>query len=114
MNQNTKKPFIYIFVRKDLPIEQIIVQASHAAYEAGLKFTNNSEKITSVLIIGVKNQASLEKAFSNLSKNIDLIKFNEPQWDYGFTAFATAPIFDEQRQLLKKYQLLKIKGVENE
>lgn len=106
MNQTNKK-YIYVFVRKDLPIEQILVQSSHAAYEAGLAFDNQSKLITSVLVIGVKNKSALEKAYLQLSSSIELVKFEEPSWDYGFTAFATQPISNEQRILLKKYQLFK-------
>lgn len=106
MNQTDKK-YIYVFVRKDLPIEQILVQASHAAYEAGLTFNNESKLITSVLVIGVKNTQALEKAYKQLCASINLVKFEEPSWDYGFTSFATQPLSHDQRSLMKKYQLFK-------
>lgn len=103
----TDKKYIYVFVRKDIPIEQILVQASHAAYEAGLAFDNKSKLITSVLVVGVKNTLALEKAYSQLSASLNLVRFEEPSWDYGFTAFATEPVSVEQRVLFKKYQLFK-------
>lgn len=109
MMQNEEKQYIYVFVRKDLPIEQILVQSSHAAYEAGLHFENHSKISTSVIVIGVKNKLALQKAFENLKESLNLVAFNEPSWDLGFTAFATQPLNNEKRHLLKKYQLFKHK-----
>lgn len=106
--QNEKK-YIYVFVRKDLSIEQMLVQSSHAAYEAGLHFENNSTLSTSVLIIGVKNKLALQKAYDSLKESLNLVAFNEPSWDLGFTSFSTQPLNNDQRYLLKKYQLFKHK-----
>jgi hypothetical protein len=41
------------------------------------------------------------------AKGIKLIPFEEPSWDYGLTAFATEPLTQEVRVLLKRYQLWK-------
>lgn len=87
----------------------MIVQSSHAAYEAGLHFENHSKISTSVLVIGVKNKVALQKAFDTLKESINLVAFNEPSWDLGFTSFSTEPLSDEKRYLFKKYQLFKHK-----
>ena len=40
-------------------------------------------------------------------KDIKFVPFYEPSWDYGLTAFGTEPLTQEQRVLLKRYQLWK-------
>lgn len=35
------------------------------------------------------------------------VPFYEPSWDYGLTSFATEPLTQEQRVLLKRFQLWK-------
>lgn len=103
---------MYVFIRKDLPIEQIIVQVAHAALESGIHLNHPTRKEdpSSLIVLQVKDQKELEKAFDKMSKNeagIDLIKFFEPSWDYGFTSFATSPVKVEDRLLFKKYRLFK-------
>lgn len=106
MQQNTNKTWIYVFVRTDLPLQQIIVQSNHAAYESGLKFDNPSDEPSSLIVISVRNKEQLLKAYESLSMTeIEFVQFLEPDWDYGLTAFASAPVTFEQRQIFKKYQL---------
>ena len=106
--QNDQKTWIYVFVRTDIPLEQVVVQSNHAAYESGLAFENHGTEPSSLIVIQCKNKHKLEKAYNEiLGKGIDLVQFNEPSWDYGFTAFASAPVPQEQREIFKKYQLFK-------
>lgn len=103
---------MYVFIRKDLPIEQIVVQVAHAALESGIHLSHPTpkEEPSSLIVLQVKDQKDLEKAFLKISENevgIDLIKFFEPSWDYGFTSFATSPVKIEDRNLFKKYRLFK-------
>lgn len=88
-----------------MPIEQIIVQASHAALEAGIKFGTKSNTPNSLIVIGVKNKTQLEKAYAHISSRFKTEMFFEPSWNYGFTAFATEPIQESDRVEFKKYQL---------
>lgn len=106
-NTNTKeKTWVYTFVRTDLPIEQVLVQSNHASLEAGIKFGYNTDEPSSLIVIACKNKAVLEKAFNNLtSQGISLEKFYEPDWDYGFTAFASEPVTMSRRSAFRKYQL---------
>lgn len=94
-----------MFVRTDMPIAQQMVQVSHAAFEAG----QNSNKYTlpvSVIIFQVHNVEELKKELSRLrSLNIDCVEFFEPYNDIGMTAFATLPVFEEDRILFKDYIL---------
>lgn len=96
-----------MFVRRDIPVEQQIVQAGHAALEAGIYLGDRDQsEPSSLVVIGVKNQFQLEKAIKDLeSKDIKLITFFEPSWDMGLSAFGTEPLTQEQRVLLKRYQL---------
>lgn len=96
-----------MFVRRDIPVEQQIVQAGHAALEAGIYLGDrNQSEPSSLVVIGVKNQYQLEKAIKDLeTKGIKTISFFEPSWDYGLTAFGTEPLTQDQRILLRRYQL---------
>lgn len=86
-----------------------MAQAAHGALEAGIKFgSKNPSEPASIIIIGVKNQNQLEKAFKYLQENgIKAEMFFEPSWDYGNTSFGTEPIGEENRHFFKRYQLWK-------
>ena len=108
MAQQNEKTWIYVFVRTDLPIEQIVVQSNHAAYESGLAFENNSDQSSSLIVIACKNKHKLQKAYDELQESgIGFVQFHEPDWDYGFTAFASAPVTAEQRSIFRKFQLFR-------
>lgn len=73
-----------------------------------MKFGEVKEQPSSLIVIAVKNLKALEKAYHYLSsEGVRLEKFWEPDWDYGFTAFASEPIPMEKRNIFKKYQLFK-------
>lgn len=100
------KAWIYVFVRVDMPIEQVVVQACHAAQESGLAFPNPTPEPTSLIVIQVKNKVQLQKAYDKLEDSgIRFVQFDEPSWDFGFTAFASEPVFDHQRSVFRKYRL---------
>ena len=104
--QIDQKYYTYVFVRKDITLQQQIVQASHAALQAGLKFTNPSNEPNSLIVIGIRNKEQLLKAMSFLEKNnITYESFSEPSWDYGLTAFASQPILETDRKVFKSFQL---------
>lgn len=86
-----------------------MVQSNHAALEAGIFLGDQTQdEPSSLIVIAVKNQAKLEKAMKDLeSKGIRVVPFYEPSWEYGLTAFGTEPLTQEQRVLLKRYQLWK-------
>lgn len=65
--------------------------------------------MTSIIVIAVNDKKALEKAHKKFTPILDLVKFEEPDWNYGFTAFATRPVFDKERELFKNYQLFKSK-----
>lgn len=103
-----------MFVRTDIPIEQILVQASHAALESGIHLEQNNKEPSSLIVIQVKNKQRLQKSLQDIrQKGIHCIEFFEPSWEYGLTSFATRCVVEEERFLFKKYQLFKWKGSNN-
>ena len=86
-----------------------MVQSNHAALEAGIFLGDQTQdEPSSLIVIAVKNRTKLEKAMKDLEeKDIKFVSFYEPSWDYGLTAFGTEPLTQEQRVLLKRYQLWK-------
>ncbi len=64
--------------------------------------------IPNIVLIGVPNVEELRKAAEILAYNqIPHWEWTEPDFDYGFTAIATAPIEGRQRLCLAHYKLWK-------
>lgn len=100
---------MYIFVRKDIPIQHQMAQACHGALEAGKAFPEDRGVTDSIIVIGIKNKAELEKARKRLAEaGIEAIPFWEPDWEYGWTAFGTRPLKEEERPIMRRYQLWKV------
>jgi hypothetical protein len=95
-------PYTYLFIRTDLSPAQQIVQASHAALEAGNRFGPHSH----LVLIGTEGEDELLKAAAQLGEHgIDLQTFYEPDNNAGYTAFCTQPLQGDKRKPLRKYQL---------
>lgn len=102
------KPYTYVLVREDISPEQQMVQACHAALEAGFAFT--APAVTSSLIVlTVPNREALLEARDRLFRyGIATEMFFEPDWEMGYSALATEPIFEKKKRFaLKKYPLFK-------
>ena len=98
---------MYIFIREDLSHAQQIVQAAHAALEAGFVYDQPKDS-THIVLIGAKNEEELLKISQYLKNcSIDSQIFYEPDFDTGYTAIATKPLYGEERQPLKKYSLFR-------
>jgi len=96
-------PYIYVFVRQDMPKEYQIVQACHACLEL-----EKAPQKTHLVLIGVKDQLELLKVSQNLEmKDIKFEMFFEPDYETGYSALATEPIYGSKRLTFKKYKLLK-------
>ncbi|MBC8740394.1 hypothetical protein F6X40_27435 [Paraburkholderia sp. UCT31] len=100
------KPYVYVLVRKDIPLQQQLVQSNHAAWEAGLVFPS-PETTASLIVLEVPNRNELEAAAARLSRyGIDHVMFNEPDWEMGHSAIATCPLASKkERHLMRKYPL---------
>lgn len=85
-----------------------MVQAAHAALEAGIKYGRLSVDPASVIILQVPNKEKLEAALRHTQEcGIACDMFFEPDWDYGHTAFGTEPLTAERRKVFKKFKLWK-------
>lgn len=100
-------------VRTDMPLEQIIVQANHAAYESGLQFPAVSTTVSSLISLHAKDKDALIKTKAYLdSKGIRYTEFHEPSWEYGLTALATEPLTEDRRKAMKRFSLVSRKHVD--
>jgi len=92
-----------IALRSDLPPEHQIIQAAHAAYEAGALFGLPGEGPLHLALLEAKDEADLMRlAGAAEADGIELALFFEPDGDTGATAFATQPIHKGQSRSLRK------------
>ncbi len=83
-----------------------MAQACHGALEAGKLFPEDRGNIDSIIVLGVKNKAQLEKAIAKLQdQGIEHAQFFEPDWDYGLTSIGTRPLKEQERHIMKGYRL---------
>ena len=94
------KLYIYVLVRKDIPIEQQLVQACHASCVAGESFGKSN---SSMVLLGVENLDQLlgiSEEFRNLRVPFEM--FFEPDWDMGYSALATKAVKGAERARIRK------------
>lgn len=104
-------PYTYQFVRKDIPLHAQLVQTAHAALEMGLSLPDSDKpRQTSFLILfEVKDESDLKKKADYLDQHgIKYHMFFEPDYDMGYSAICTEPIYGEKRKLFKKFKLWKM------
>lgn len=100
--------YLYLFVRQDLPIAQQIVQANHATFAIAIHYGFG---IPNIILIGVPDLAALHRVERKLKGcAIPHFCWSEPDYDFGFTAIATAPLRAEERGPLLNYRLWKFAG----
>lgn len=95
------KPYIYTFIRADLPQAQKIVQLGHATWEAGLVF--EKPDITSRLVLlHAHNENDLISIAEKISKKgIEFVMFFEPDIS-SYTAICTRPVYSKNERLFFK------------
>lgn len=92
-------------MRTDLPVEQQLVQAVHAAHEAGIKY-GDSDRINAVVVCEANSELRLQQVIKKLdNKNIPLVRFYEPDIGNQLTAVATSPLTVEEKKCLSKFRL---------
>ena len=85
-------PYTYVFIRKDIPLHQQLVQVGHAALEAGFRFPQ-PDQTSSLIVLEVPDKQSLLSIQDRLtSKAIEHYTFFEPDFDMGESAICTTPI----------------------
>lgn len=94
-------------MRYDLPVEQQIIQPTHATFEMASTLMQSVDHVTpSIVLVGTPNVKSLRRVIEKLTLNhIGFSAFEEPDNDLGLTAVATVPLNAEQRDVLKNYKL---------
>jgi hypothetical protein len=99
-------PYVYVLVRLDIPLHQQLVQASHAAFEAGLRWHSPDDEVASLIVLEVRDKAALLRAARKLTaKGVDHHLFFEPDFDMGESALATRPLVGPARRPLSGYPL---------
>ena len=97
-----------MFIRRDLSQPQQVVQACHSSIEASKAFLCGLIDHPSVIVCGIKGEPQLHSVASWLDTNgVKYKKFHEPDIGNQLTSISTEPIYDDQRNKFKKYQLLK-------
>lgn len=99
-------PYTYIILRKDIPPVQHIVQAAHAALEAGFRF-EQPIAISHLIVLEVENESELHDAAKQLQyRGIDYYQFFEPDNGMGYSALCTRPILEKYEQnFFKRWNL---------
>jgi len=83
------------------------VQACHASLELGFRKVS-PDTISFLILLTVKDQDELIKCKTYLDMNsVDSYMFYEPDYNMGFTALCTEPVYNEQRKLFKRFKLWK-------
>lgn len=99
-------PYTYVILRTDIPQVQQIVQASHAALEAGFRF-KQPDSVSHLILLSVKSEDKLKETAHNLCElDIDFHMFYEPDVSQ-FTAICTRPLFGSECDIFKRYKLFK-------
>lgn len=104
------RPYVYVLVRADLTAEQQLVQASHAALEAGFRF-EQPVQTSSLIVLSVPDAQALQSAAQRLAlHDIDHHLFYEPDFGpMGYSALATRPLTaKKERHLMRKYPLFRM------
>lgn len=103
---------VYIVVRKDIKKEFQLVQACHAALEAGFAFESNEGVIYHLVVLEVDNEWELDEVSECLTnENIKFKKFYESWGKIGNTALATEPIVKQSKGILRSLPLYKLENI---
>ena len=100
-------PYIYTFIRDDLPFAQKIVQLGHATYEAG-QLIEEPVSNTNLVLLHADHENDLLSIAEELDgKGIKFVIFFEPDLP-GYTAICTCPMYTtHERSFFKRFSLYK-------
>lgn len=101
-------PYVYVLVRRDLPQSQRAVQASHALLEAARQGLIPHEiEHPHLVLLAVEGPWQLNLDQQYLAANgIRFSVFHEADMNNEATALATEPVYDNQRKVFRRYNLL--------
>jgi hypothetical protein len=102
-------PYVYILVRKDMPLEDQVVQSNHASLEAGFSFGKPADH-PHIVLLEVDDQDELLSWANFLKYNsIDFRMFFEPDDQLEYTALTTEPLYGKSREHFKSLNCWKYK-----
>jgi len=105
-----KEPqYIYVMVRKDLPIWDQIIQVGHACYEAGHLYHKSWSKDTHLILLQAEYEKELMSMSENMTKSgIHHTTFYEPdpaqevsEDPMGLTAICSEPLRGDIKNFFK-------------
>ena len=103
----TETQYVYVFVRRDLPGPQQVVQSCHASIETAKSFPKDC--CPHLVVCSIKNELRLRQCLIHLQRlGIKHEPFFEPDLNNALTAIATEPITGVIREQLRHYQCLKL------
>lgn len=101
---DSKTPYMYAFVRKDLPAVQQIIQVAHAVDELR-RDVNHHTDVSHLILFEVANERELHYVHDFLDKQgVTNHMFYEPDVQQ-FTAIATEQLVGEQRALMSGFKM---------
>lgn len=105
--------YVYLFTRKDISKEQVVVQTAHVALELGslLKKENIPVDNLYFAVCEAENEDDLYSIKESLDgdTNVRYTCFYEPDIGNQLTSIATFPVLSHKRDYFRKYKLLKFK-----
>ena len=106
----TRPPYVYLLIREDLDPVSRLVQASHAALEAGFDFGRPPGAVH-LIALGVRDERELLREAAQLeARGIAVRVFFEPDHGVGHSALATEPLRGAARAAMRRYRLLESGG----
>ncbi len=113
-DESADKFTMYVLVRTDIDPVQQVVQASHAAAEAGRTFYAAHHGIASLIVLGVPDREALLAAQRRLcAQGLGCELFFEPDFGIGESALATEPLNAQGRRRLRGWPLLRLPACED-
>lgn len=104
-NENYVPIYVYVVVRKDMSPAMQMVQASHAALEAGYK-SEKPNVPTHLVLFQLDDEKDLIDCSVDLQmQDIKHEVFFEPDFQLGYTALATLPTYQRNIKAFKGLSL---------
>jgi hypothetical protein len=96
-------PYLYVFIRTDIPVRDQLCQVGHSCAHAGKLFKHPDE--THIVLLKVKNEKALTKAaYLCAAHDIKFTMFYEPDDQMGHTSLATETIYGNLREVFSEYK----------
>lgn len=102
---NCDPRYLFVAVRRDIPLADQVVQVAHAAFEAGQRWHGDRETCHLILVAVASQQALVDLAARCEARGIGFTLFDEPDDQMGYTALCSEPLRDSRRRVFRRYPL---------